>query len=155
MVGWERFSRCRRVPESDWLNTSPPRPLWPRITQFAQSLLPARSLAHSLQGNACSERDDTSEMDPGSGISGDHTSLWSRGKEPRAKRGLGRPDNKEPLALSWKKTTEKDQVRAPQHPRATPQHTCMFRAEKPRAPSSRNMFQQCRQAEPKLFESFA
>lgn len=141
------------MPESDWLNTSPPRPLWPRITQFAQSLLPARSLARSVQGNACSERDDTSEMDPGSGNSGDHTSLWSRGKEPRAKRGLGRPANKEPLALSWKKTTEKDQVRAPQYPRAPHNtHACSVQ----RSPGHR-LQGTCSTvpAEPKLLESFA
>jgi hypothetical protein len=37
-----------------------------------------------LQGNACSERDDTSEAGPssgrrgaGGGVSGDHTSLWA------------------------------------------------------------------------------
>lgn len=70
---------------TDWLNTFPPRPLWPRINLLAARL---------LQGNACSERDDTSEVVPGSarrgagvGNSGDHTSL--HGKRTRGKKGAG------------------------------------------------------------------
>lgn len=58
--------------------------------------------ACSLQGNACSERDDTSEVEPGSGNSGDHTFLWSQWKGHGGKMGQGWSANKGSLALSWK-----------------------------------------------------
>lgn len=74
----------------DWLNTFPPRPL--AQDHSICSVLAARP----LQGNACSERDDTSDVVPGSGRrkagvgnSGDHTSLWPLGKNQGKKGGRG------------------------------------------------------------------
>lgn len=88
------------------------------------------------QVNACSERDDTSEVAPSSGCRGagvgdsGHTSLWPQGKGPGEKMGQGRTANKGPLALSWKKTTEKDQVRAPNSPIPTAIHMHIQSTEK-------------------------
>lgn len=75
------------------------------------------------------QRDDTSEVEPGSGNSGDHTFPWSQWKGPGGKMGQGWSANQGPLALSWKKTTEKDRVRAPKPP-APRQHTCRFRIQR-------------------------
>lgn len=58
----------------------------------------ARSLARSLQGNACSERDDTSEVVPGSGRRGAEEPGWGiqgttlpcgLGERTRGKKGAG------------------------------------------------------------------
>lgn len=90
-VRWQHFSRCRRAPYS----------------RLAEHLSSQASLAgdHSvcsvlaarpLLGNACSQRDDTCEVVPGSGCrgagvgnSGDHTSLWPRGKNQGENGGRG------------------------------------------------------------------
>lgn len=102
-------------------------------------LSPCCPPARLLQGNACSERDDTSEVVPGSGCRGarvgnsrDHTSLWPwwGGEEPGEKRGQGWSANKGPLALSWKKTTEKDQVRAPNSSTPTAKYMHIQNTEK-------------------------
>lgn len=71
---------------TDWLNTFPPRPLWPRINVLAARL---------LQGNACSKRDDTSEVVPGSGRRGAGWEIQGttlpcvHGKRTRGKKGAG------------------------------------------------------------------
>lgn len=104
LVNWQHFSRCRRAPYNrlaEHLSSQ---------TSLAQdhsmcSVLAARP----LQGNACSERDDTSEVVPGSGRRGagvgnsGATLPCGHGERTRGKRGQGRPANKGPLALSWKK----------------------------------------------------
>lgn len=72
---------------TDWLNTFPPRPLWPRITQFAQSLLPARCRGMHAQRETTLLR-----WSPALGAEGgefrDHTSLWPLGKN-QGKKGAG------------------------------------------------------------------
>ena len=90
--------------KTDWLNTFPPRPLWPGMTQFAQFLLPA---ACSLAARECVLRETTllrwypalGTEDLGWGIQG--TTLSCGGKEPGKKWGQGQPANKGPLALSF------------------------------------------------------
>lgn len=116
---------------TDWLNTFPPRPLWPRDHSIC-SVLAARPLTCSRGMRA--QRGDTSEVVPGSENSGDHTSLWPQGKRPGEIRGQGQPANKGPLAFSWKKITEKDQVRAPNSP--TPHHNTHAYSEYREAPST-------------------
>lgn len=88
---------------TDWLDTFPPRPLWPRITQCAQSLLPARCRGMRAQRETTLLRWSPAlgAQEPGQGFRG-HTSLWPWGKN-QGKKGAGRPANKGPLALSWKK----------------------------------------------------
>lgn len=89
---------------TDWLNAFPPRPLWPRITQCAQSLLPARCRGMRAQRETTLLRCPLAlgAQEPGRGIRGPHFPV-ATGKEPGEKRGQGRPANKGPLALSWKK----------------------------------------------------
>lgn len=87
-VKWQHFSRCRRAPYNRLAEH------FSSQTSLAQdhsicSVLAARP----LQGNACSERDDTSEVVPGSGrrgwgIQGPHFPV-ATGKEPGKKGGRG------------------------------------------------------------------
>lgn len=60
---WERFSRCRRAPYNRLAEhlSSQASLAW---DHSICSVLAARPLARLLQGNACSERDDTSEVVP-------------------------------------------------------------------------------------------
>lgn len=78
-----------------WLNTFPPRPSCPRITQFAQSLLPARSLACCREMSA--QRETTllrwppalGREEPGWGIQGATLPCGYGGNEQRKKGGRG------------------------------------------------------------------
>lgn len=129
---------------SDWLNTFPPRPLWPGITQFAQSLLPARLLARLLAAGECVLREMTllrwslalgaeEQRTPGEEFRGPHIPV-ATGKEPGGKGGRGSQLTRG-LWLCPGKNNREGPSEGPQLPDPPPQHTCIFRVQR-EAPST-------------------
>lgn len=86
---------------TDWPNTFPPRALGPRINLRAARLL--QGMRAQRETTLLRWAPALGAEEPGWEIQGTTHFPVSTGKEPGGKGGQGRPANKGPLALSWKK----------------------------------------------------